>query len=346
MAGTKHTAGPWAWFGNANSNHVYLATVHGGRRYVMDFTRWGMRGAQPRFQPERGGMVDAKDLLQFEVGDQNIVGVDAARKDTSVYRYDVRGINCADARLIAAAPDLLGELKRMVEHFSAWSSTSARGPTIIPTRRQPKRGQRCTAPATSSRKRRAPPMHRAQKRLREMFAFDEEAGHLIWRERPSDHFATAAAGKIWNSRYAGTVAGVIGAKGYRRIKFAGKTWSAHRLIWIYINGQIPDGLQVDHINGNRSDNCLDNLRLVTNAENSRNQSMPRNNTSGVMGVVWHRRARKWQAQVKITGQTKYLGLFDTIEAASSACAKAEIAFGFHPSHGKRPAAKLDGRSHA
>lgn len=187
-------------------------------------------------------------------------------------------------------------------------------------------------------------MHRAQKRLREMFAFDEEAGHLIWRERPADHFATAAAEKIWNSRYAGTVAGVID-DGYRRIKFAGKMWKAHRLIWIYVNGQIPDGLQVDHINGVRSDNRLANLRLVTNAENCRNQSMPRNNTSGVMGVVWHRRARKWQAQVKIAGRTTYLGLFDTIEAASSACAKAEADFGFHPGHGKRPIAKAEA-SHA
>ncbi|MFU0504163.1 hypothetical protein [Pseudaminobacter sp. NGMCC 1.201702] len=106
-----HTPGPWAWFGNASSNHVYLATTHSGRRYVMDFVRWGMHGAQPRFQPKRGGMIDAKDLLQFEVGDQSIVGIDAARKEGSVYRYDVRGINSADARLIAAAPDLLAALR-------------------------------------------------------------------------------------------------------------------------------------------------------------------------------------------------------------------------------------------
>lgn len=110
------TPGPWKWFGDASSNHVYLATTHSGRRYVMDFVRWGMRGAQPRFQPERGGMVDAKDLLQFEVGDQSIVGIDAARKDGSVYRYDVRGIDCPDARYIAAVnPAAITELLSTIE---------------------------------------------------------------------------------------------------------------------------------------------------------------------------------------------------------------------------------------
>lgn len=112
---SAHTPGPWGWFGNAGSNSVYLATQHGGRRFVMDFTRWGMRGAQPRFQPGRG--VIAKDLLQFEVGDQTIVGVNAARKDSSVYRLDVRGIDCADARLIAASPELLGALKALLERY-------------------------------------------------------------------------------------------------------------------------------------------------------------------------------------------------------------------------------------
>src|SRR6218665_3836589 len=110
MTENKHTPGPWAWFGNATTNSLYLATKHSGRRFVMDFTRWGFRGAQPRFQAGRGIMIDAKDLLQFEVGDQAIVGVEAAKKDTSVYRLDVRGIESADARLIAAAPDLLEAL--------------------------------------------------------------------------------------------------------------------------------------------------------------------------------------------------------------------------------------------
>lgn len=130
MSEGKHTPGPWAWFGNAGSNSVYLATIHGGRRFVMDFTRWGMRGAQPRFQTERGIMVDAKDLLQFEVGDQSIVGADAARKDTSVYRLDVRGIASADAQLIAAAPDLLDALKDLLASNDAVHLILCDGPEV------------------------------------------------------------------------------------------------------------------------------------------------------------------------------------------------------------------------
>jgi hypothetical protein len=115
MSEARFTPGPWGWFGNTQTNHIYLATKHGGRRYVMDFTRWGMRGAQPRFHPERCGMVDVKDLVTFEVGQRSVVGVDQAKQDTSVYRYDIRGINHPDANLIAAAPELYEVLSEAME---------------------------------------------------------------------------------------------------------------------------------------------------------------------------------------------------------------------------------------
>jgi Lar family restriction alleviation protein len=102
-----HTPGPWAWFGNAKNNEVYLATVNRGRTYVMGFDRWGMRGAQPTFQPEGRGLVPASKLLMFEVGDKSVRGVEAAKTDESVYRLDISGIDCADARLIAAAPEMV-----------------------------------------------------------------------------------------------------------------------------------------------------------------------------------------------------------------------------------------------
>jgi hypothetical protein len=106
MGEVKHTPGPWGWFGNGKTNDVYLATKHSGRRYVMGFRRWGMRGAQPMFQPGNRGLVTADTLFTFEVGSREVRGVEQAKADDSVYRLDINGIDCADAHLIAAAPDL------------------------------------------------------------------------------------------------------------------------------------------------------------------------------------------------------------------------------------------------
>lgn len=125
MTYTKFTPGPWSWFGNAASNSLYLATVRNGRRYVMDFTRWGMRGAQPRFQPAQMGMIDAKNLLRFEVGDRDVIGVEAAKSNSSVYRYDVVGIDAPDAHLIAASPCLYTALAALVDEVQSGSVTAS-----------------------------------------------------------------------------------------------------------------------------------------------------------------------------------------------------------------------------
>lgn len=111
--GASHTPGPWRWFGDPMFGGMYLATVKNGRRFVMDFDRMGMRYAQPRFQ-DSGVMVGASELCTFEVGDNGIVGMKAARANASVYRYDISGIDHPDARLIAAAPRLLAALKTLM----------------------------------------------------------------------------------------------------------------------------------------------------------------------------------------------------------------------------------------
>jgi hypothetical protein len=114
-----HTPGPWSWFGNARNHEIYLATKHSGRHYVMGFRRWGMSGAQPMFQPADRGLVPAERLLTFEVGDRDVRGVEQAKANDSVYRLDISGIDCADARLIAAAPCLATNGKAVADWLQA-----------------------------------------------------------------------------------------------------------------------------------------------------------------------------------------------------------------------------------
>lgn len=116
---SKHTPGPWAWFGSPDSRGFYLATTHSGRRYVMDFVRMGMNRAQPRFQVD-GVMEDGKDLCRFEVA-PNVVGIEAAKKEGSgVYRMDIIGFDHPDAYLIAAAPDLLKALQATLIYLPSY----------------------------------------------------------------------------------------------------------------------------------------------------------------------------------------------------------------------------------
>lgn len=118
MSTPKHTPGPWKWFGNSDTGY-YLATVHGGRRHVMTFARKGFHNGQPCFQPggEHVGMIKADELCIYEVGDRGVIGRDAAKKNDTVYRRDINGFACADAELIAAAPELAECLRDAVDEF-------------------------------------------------------------------------------------------------------------------------------------------------------------------------------------------------------------------------------------
>jgi hypothetical protein len=91
----------------------------------------------------------------------------------------------------------------------------------------------------------------------------------------------------------GTIAGTLALNGYVTVGVDKKKHYAHRIIWEMLYGTIPAGTQIDHINGNRSDNRLCNLRLASNHENSKNQKRKSNNSSGFTGVSWDSQTQRW-----------------------------------------------------
>lgn len=107
-------------------------------------------------------------------------------------------------------------------------------------------------------------------------------------------------------------------EGYLRISLFGKSFYLHRIAWLVVHGRWPTEL-IDHINGNRSDNRIENLRECSEAENRQNWRQPKsNNPHKLIGVNWHKAARKYTAQIQINRKQKHLGLFETAEEAHSA----------------------------
>jgi len=180
--------------------------------------------------------------------------------------------------------------------------------------------------------------------LRELFDYDAASGHLLWRFRDQKHFTAQNQYTTWNKRYSGNVAGRANERGYRTIAVFDKLYSAHRLVWLYVTGEEPQG-QIDHINGDKDDNRISNLRCVSNAENCRNKSLSKRNSTGFTGVTpyFYNGRNLWVARIRVNGELKHLGYFDTPELAADARSQADIEYGFHPNHG-RPSSKAKIRS--
>lgn len=115
-----HTPGPWAWFGNVDTKTLYLATVHHGRRFVMQFGRYGMQGAKPVFQKDQR-MVGADEMVVFEVCREA-----ESRDDERVYRGDIVDIDHPDALLIKSAPDLMEAASAITRAWSFGTSPTAK----------------------------------------------------------------------------------------------------------------------------------------------------------------------------------------------------------------------------
>ena len=160
----------------------------------------------------------------------------------------------------------------------------------------------------------------SQSRLKEIYHYDGR--DLIWRVNKGQR------GRIGN-----IVGSVSSIDGYRKANIDGNTYYIHRLVWLYVHGEFPV-YQIDHINGDRSDNRLENLRDVPQRENLRNMKLSKRNNSGVIGVDWHKLAKKWTARIRVDGRQINLGLFDDLELAAFVRKEAEHKYGFHINHGR------------
>lgn len=162
--------------------------------------------------------------------------------------------------------------------------------------------------------------------LRQRLRYEPETGKLYWRDDP-------AMDRRWRGRYANTEAFTANnGNGYRMGRVDCRGLLAHRVAWAIVNGAWPEG-QIDHLDHDRTNNRMENLRVVAHQENHRNTTRRKNNTSGAMGVSWYKAGAKWTAYIMVDGCKEHLGYFDEFDDAIAARKAAEARYGFHANHG-------------
>ena len=157
------------------------------------------------------------------------------------------------------------------------------------------------------------------KLLRQLLKYEPETGKLFWRTR-------------FNGREAFTYTD----KGYRRGAVFGRMLRAHRVAWAIYYGEWPKD-EIDHINGDKSDNRICNLRDVNRAENTHNLPLSPRNKTGHVGLFFDKKRQKWQSRIMVGGSHKHLGYFSTKPEAIAARQAAQKILGYHPNHGRPPA---------
>lgn len=159
--------------------------------------------------------------------------------------------------------------------------------------------------------------------LHKLLSYDGSTGKLYWKPRGIVN---------WDSIYAGKEAGSLRSIGYVVVKLRHKAYKAHRIIWKMLNGTEPT--TIDHIDRNKSNNLVSNLREASHKENMKNKRMAKNNSFGHTGVYWREDNKKWRAVIGLSSKLKHLGNFETFDEAVSARKAAEISYNYSENHGK------------
>ena len=154
-----------------------------------------------------------------------------------------------------------------------------------------------------------------QERLNSLYNYDPATGFLVRKKYKGRREHWAKPGN------------------YISVSIENKSFPAHRLIWMMVYGHWPD--EIDHINGNKQDNRLYNLRNVTRLENMRNRCIQKNNTTGVTGVYWSPARKKWEVRIQVEGKFLFLGYFSNKEDAIAERRVAEVNHRFHKNHGRK-----------
>lgn len=148
----------------------------------------------------------------------------------------------------------------------------------------------------------------SQDELKNLLKYDPTTGIFTWIKCANKNIRV------------GDVAGTDDKKGYRLIYVKGVLYKAHRLAWLYMYGVFPNNV-IDHINQNKGDNRIENLRDCTHSENLQNSKIDKRNKHGHKGINFF--YGKWRATIAINKKSKHLGLFEKIEDAINARKKAE-----------------------
>ena len=148
--------------------------------------------------------------------------------------------------------------------------------------------------------------HITQERLKELFELTDKG--LVWKT------SRIGASTIGKGSY------IHKSTGYKLLKVDYRQYREHRLVWLYVHGTLPKML--DHIDGDKTNNDINNLRKSTQSQNMHNMTLSSHNTSGVKGVSWNKRAQKWRARIKLKGKEIHIGNFVTLEQAEVSIHKA------------------------